>query len=78
MVALLHQGCFIVILLFYIERKWLSTRNLGSVSMLEIKLSKYWNIVEFPRISNKMKNSKNILRSPNSETIKEITQHTTR
>ena len=56
-----------MVILFYIERKWLSMRNLGSVSMLEMN-----------RISNKMNKIKNFLRGPNSDTFKEITQHTTR
>ena len=58
--------CYFVAILFYIERKWLLMRTLAiilslenfSVLILLMKVSKYWKIAEFLKISIEMKNRK--------------------
>ena len=77
--------CFIM--LFYIKRKWLLIRNFVtilsfnstlmenfSVSMLLIKVSKWWKIVEFSKPSIKMKHSKTFYGTQTTSRLKEIIQ----
>ena len=46
--------------------------------MLLIELSKYWNIVEFPKISIKLKNFKTFYEALMASRLKEIIQPPTR
>ena len=67
--------CYFIVLLFYIDRKWLHMRNLGTIFPLKCTLSwnfqrfnaidtgsKYRKIVEFPKIPIKTKNWKKFTR----------------
>ena len=79
--------CYFVVILFIIERKWLFMRTLNTVLplksklcgaivvlVLEIELSKCWKIVEFPKISIKMKNCKTFYEAQTTSRLKEIIQ----
>ena len=77
-------------LLFYChitERKWLLIRNLAiilpsnpnclenfNVLILLMKVSKYWKIVAFQKISIKMKNCKTFYETQTASCLKEIIQ----
>ena len=77
--------CYFIIISFYIERKLF--QNLAiilplksklsenfSVSILLMKVSKYWKIVEFQKISIKMKNCKTFYETQTASCLKEIIQ----
>ena len=79
--------CYFVVILFYIQRKWLLMRNLARMLHLKSKLSekfqcfnaimevsKYWKKVEFTKISIKMKNCKTFYETQKTRGINEITQ----
>ena len=76
--------CYFIVILFYIERKWLM-RNLARILPLKPKLSgkfqrvnaiggisKCWKIVEFPKISIKMKNCKTFCEAETTSRLNEI------
>ena len=76
--------CYFIVILFYIERKWLM-RNLARILPLKPKLSgkfqrvnaiggisKCWKIVEFPKISIKMKNCKTFCKAETTSRLNEI------
>ena len=77
--------CYFIFILFYTERKWLLMRNLPiilplksklsgnfSVSILLMKVSECWKIVEFRKISIKMKNCKTFYETQTASRLKEI------
>ena len=79
--------CYFIVILFYIERKWLLMRNLATVLPLKSKLSgklqrfiimvevsKNWKIVKFRKISIKMKNCKTFYETQTASCLKEIIQ----
>ena len=63
--------CYLIVMLFYFEKKWLLIRNLAAILPLKSKLSgkfqrfnakdgrsKWWKVVEFQKVSIKTKNCK--------------------
>ena len=77
--------CYFIVMSFCIERKWLLMRNLAIilhlkslenfyVSILSMKVSKYWKIVEFPKTSIEMKNRKTYYKAQTTSHLKEIIQ----
>ena len=79
--------CYFIVILFYIERKWLLMRNLATVLPLKSKLSgklqrfiimvevsKNWKIVKFRKISIKMKNCKTFYETQTQSHLTEIIQ----
>ena len=73
------------IAIFYIERKWIFLRNLASILSLKSKLSgkfqrfnaidgssKCWKIVEFPKLSIKMKNCEIFYKAETASCLKNI------
>ena len=79
--------CFFIVIFLHIEKKWLLRRNLAvilplnpnclesfSVTMLLMKVSKYWKIVELPKISIKMKIFKTFYGVQTASCIKKIVQ----
>ena len=84
--------CYFVVILFYIERKWLLMRNLARILPLKSKLSgkfqrfsaidgellKCWKRVECPKISIKMKNCKTFCEAQTASRLMEIVQPPTK
>ena len=84
--------CYFVVILFYIERKWLLMRNLARILPWKSKLSgkfqrfsaidgellKCWKRVEFPKISIKMKNCKTFCEAQTASRLMEIVQPPTK
>ena len=79
--------CYSIVILFYIERKWLLIRNLATILPLKSKLSgklqcfnaidgsiKCWKILEFIKISIKMKNCKTFYEAQTASCFKEVTE----
>ena len=79
--------CYFIVLLFSVEKTRLLIRNLATVSPLKYRLSgkfqrfnakdgrsKCWKIVEFPKISIKMKNCKTFYGVQTMNHLKEIIQ----
>ena len=79
--------CYFIAILFYIERKWLLMRNLTTIlpfvsnclehfsaSILFLKVSKYWKIVELRKISINLKNCKTFYETQTASRFKEIIQ----
>ena len=74
--------CYFIVILFYIEKKWLVMRNLAtilpnclenfSVLTLYMEVSKCWRVVEFPKISIKMKNCKIFYEAQRANRLKEV------
>ena len=78
---------YFIVILFYIERKWLLMRNLTTIlpfvsnclehfsaSILLLKVSKYWKIVELRKISINLKNCKTFYETQMASRFKEIIQ----
>ena len=80
--------CYFIVILFYIEQKWLFLRNLAtilpfvcanflenlSVLMLWMEVSKWWKISDIPKISIKMRNCKTFYKVETVIPLKEILQ----
>ena len=79
--------CYFIVILFYIERKWLLMRNLTTIlpfvsnclehfsaSILLLKVSKYWKIVELRKISINLKNCKSFHETQTASRFKKIIQ----
>ena len=77
--------CYLIVILFYIERKWLLMRNLAVILPLQSKLfenfqcfnalmkvSKCWKIVGFQKISIRMKNCKHFARPKQRTTLRKL------
>ena len=78
--------CFFLVILFYIQRKWLLVRNLAAVLPLKSKLSGKFQgfnamdrsiemlkrVVEFSKISIKMKNCKTFCKAQTASCLKKI------
>ena len=77
--------CYLIVILFYIERKWLLIRNLAVILPLQSKLfenfqcfnalmkvSKCWKIVGFQKISIRMKNCKKFRETQTANHLKEV------
>ena len=82
--------CCFVVILFTIERKWLLMRNKAifypwslnclenfSVSVLLMEVSKGWKILEFSKISIKMKDFKIFYKGQSASWLKEFIQSPT-
>ena len=68
-------NCYFIVILFYIERKWLFMRNLARILPLKSKLSgkfQRFNAIkyEFPKISIKMINCKAFYKAQTASCLK--------
>ena len=75
--------CYFILVLSYIEKKWLLIRNLAtiqncmknfSVLILWMEVSNCWKMVEFPKSSIKIKNCKTFYEGQTGNHVKEIIQ----
>ena len=80
--------CYFIVIVFYIEQKWLlekfshypsylwSPNSLEkfSASILLLKVSKYWKIVELRKISHNLKNCKTFYETQTASRFKKIIQ----
>ena len=75
--------CYFILVLSYIEKKWLLIRNLAtiqncmknfSVLILWMEVSNCWKMVEFPKSSVKIKNCKTFYEGQTGNHVKEIIQ----